>query len=581
MDLFRQYWANTQRHLKQLTVSQRLLIGLLVVIMLGTIFFMVAFSARPDWVQLVAQPLSTTQIAKMRQHLEGVFPYEVQGDEILVPASKLYEIQGALAADRALPHDMTAAFDRLASQNTIFNTGRTNSRLWNYAREQVLGKIIGHFPYLHDATVLISRGNAQGLGTPAVPSSATVSVVTRSGRELSESQVLAIVATVQGAVSGLRRQDIHITDGQRAYEAPAGNMPMPTDLLAFKTALENDFRNKLLQQLSYLGDVKIAVNVVPNMAMRKIVSRTYNPKGVVSADTQDTSRTHKQTDMPPTGGQPGVQPNVSAVAGPSYPGGAMQRKSSTNDSKNTTSVRFDKQVLAETEAPGSTMKNVTASISIPRSYFVSIYRQRTGKAKAHPRTTDPAFASLITTIINRIQLQAMNTIGATTPQQVQVDWFDDAVPARAMYAGKSKVPHSGGGELAGMVSHYGKQALLAGLACGALGIMLMMARRGAPSTAGLDVDLSVFQNAGIPAGRSGGARSGGSGSSGRGTVNDPLIVGDDFIGEAGEGGTVLTGIELDDETLKSRKMVDEVSTMIRESPENAAALMKRWMTKGQ
>jgi flagellar biosynthesis/type III secretory pathway M-ring protein FliF/YscJ len=28
-------------------------------------------------------------------------------------------------------------------------------------------------------------------------------------------------------------------------------------------------------------------------------------------------------------------------------------------------------------------------------------------------------------------------------------------------------------------------------------------------------------------------------------------------------------------------MVDEVSTMIKENPENAAALVKRWMTKGK
>ena len=43
----------------------------------------------------------------------------------------------------------------------------------------------------------------------------------------------------------------------------------------------------------------------------------------------------------------------------------------------------------------------------------------------------------------------------------------------------------------------------------------------------------------------------------------------------------LTGIELDDETLQSRKIVDEVSTMIKENPENAASLVKRWMSKGK
>ena len=58
---------------------------------------------------------------------------------------------------------------------------------------------------------------------------------------------------------------------------------------------------------------------------------------------------------------------------------------------------------------------------------------------------------------------------------------------------------------------------------------------------------------------------------------DALDVGDDVIGEAGQGEAVLTGIELDDETLQSRKMVDEVSIMIKENPENAATLVKKWM----
>ena len=56
---------------------------------------------------------------------------------------------------------------------------------------------------------------------------------------------------------------------------------------------------------------------------------------------------------------------------------------------------------------------------------------------------------------------------------------------------------------------------------------------------------------------------------------------EDVFGEAGEGEAVLTGIELDDATLQSRKMVDEVSKMIKDNPENSAALVKRWMSKGK
>ncbi len=62
---------------------------------------------------------------------------------------------------------------------------------------------------------------------------------------------------------------------------------------------------------------------------------------------------------------------------------------------------------------------------------------------------------------------------------------------------------------------------------------------------------------------------------------EQLEAADDVFGEANQGDAVLTGIELDDETLQSRKMVDEVTTMVRENPENAAALVKRWMAKSK
>ncbi len=73
------------------------------------------------------------------------------------------------------------------------------------------------------------------------------------------------------------------------------------------------------------------------------------------------------------------------------------------------------------------------------------------------------------------------------------------------------------------------------------------------------------------------------GGKGKRKVADPesLDSGEDVFGEANSGEAVLTGIELDDETLQSRKMVDEVSMMIKENPENAAALVKRWMSKNK
>ena len=112
--------------------------------------------------------------------------------------------------------------------------------------------------------------------------------------------------------------------------------------------------------------------------------------------------------------------------------------------------------------------------------------------------------------------------------------------------------------------------MLAVVALGALVMMMRMVRRAVPAGAE-DVDTEVFITG--PGGKK-------IKKKGAGGV-EQLDAADDIFGEANQGEAVLTGIELDDETLASRKMVDEVSVMIKENPENAAALVKRWMTKNK
>ncbi len=212
---------------------------------------------------------------------------------------------------------------------------------------------------------------------------------------------------------------------------------------------------------------------------------------------------------------------------------------------------------------------MTASISLPRSYFEKIYKLRIAKdPKADP--DDIMLKPVIDANFERIRGQAKNTIGAKTDDQIRM-WITLTTPSasRRKSPAWADRPCRPAHRSAPSVTLYAKQGVLAVVALGALGMMLMMVRRAVPAGAGEDLDTHVFSGSGNSAGRR---------KKGEATNMD---VGDDVFGEANEGDAVLTGIELDDETLKSRKMVDEVSTMIKDNPENAATLVKRWMTKGK
>jgi hypothetical protein len=213
---------------------------------------------------------------------------------------------------------------------------------------------------------------------------------------------------------------------------------------------------------------------------------------------------------------------------------------------------------------------------LPRSYFVSVYRNRLKDPKAEPKdqAEEEKFQTeVIGPELKKAMALAKNVIGAKEDQQVKVDWYDDSIMLKMPDVAAMGATTFASGTLP-MITQYAKQGILALVALGALGMMLRMVKHAVPAGAEGEVDTSIFF-----AGSGGSGAGGGKKGKRKGGNLEQLDTTEDVFGEANEGEAVLTGIELDDETLASRKMVDEVSAMIKDNPENAATLVKKWMSK--
>ncbi|MBL0870165.1 MAG: hypothetical protein IBJ18_06255, partial [Phycisphaerales bacterium] len=93
---------------------------------------------------------------------------------------------------------------------------------------------------------------------------------------------------------------------------------------------------------------------------------------------------------------------------------------------------------------------------------------------------------------------------------------------------------------------------LGGVALAAMGMMLMLVKRSAKP-----IELPTAQEVvGLP---------------------PALESQSDLVGEADEGAAAMVGIELDDEELKYKKMLEQVQDMVKKSPSDAAALLNRWV----
>ncbi|MCL2640979.1 MAG: hypothetical protein FWD53_09060 [Phycisphaerales bacterium] len=571
MEILQRYLARVQAQLKGLTISQRLLVGLLVVVMAGTIYFLVLWSAKPEMVALNPLPMSAEEISRAETYLKSSqHKYEVVGDKIMVPAAKVYAITGAMLAAQVLPDDTTAIMARLIENDNFFKPDAQKVREWTWATQETLARILRLFPYIENSKVIIARGERPGLGRAAVPSSASVWVKVQGGESLTQKQVVAIVDIVRRAVPGLGRDEVTLSDGKQSYRVPSDDTPMPSDLLEFKRVYENELERKLYLMFRDIPTVKIAVNAVPDMSVRNIRQMEYSSKPV-RAIQEETSK-ESTTEGGSSGGEPGVRLNVGATVENSS---GRRTSQTTNDSTSRSIVKIGETETATHSPAGTEWKNTTASISIPRSYLVACYRRVTKDAKfkdpsVDPDDDDPEFKQLVATTIKTAKDRAATAIGITEENGVWVDWFDDTIELRPAEASIA-LASMGGSGMPALVAQYAKQGILALVALGALGMMLMMVRRAVPVSAEADVSPAVFF---------GGATNGNANGRRRRNERGQFEVTDeDVVGEANEGDAVLTGIELDDETLQSRKMVDEVSTMIKENPENAASLVKRWLAK--
>ncbi len=58
-----------------------------------------------------------------------------------------------------------------------------------------------------------------------------------------------------------------------------------------------------------------------------------------------------------------------------------------------------------------------------------------------------------------------------------------------------------------------------------------------------------------------------------------LSGGEILAGEAGFSNTTLDGMELDEDAVRTQQMLDQVTTMVKENPDGAAALVKRWLNR--
>lgn len=572
MGAMRRALATIQVYLGRLTPSQKLLMGSLAVIMLMTLFLVRQYASAPENVALLEPNASPERQARALQFVQANFvPHTIdEAGAVRVPPGRQYAILAQMTQQGKLPDDNHLLFDSLIGRQSWTQTYQQNAMMETVAVQNELSRIIGQMDGMSGASVIIDAPKNRPLGQPRMVPTAAVTVF--ADRPLDQNAIDAVAHLVASARSGLSIENVRVIDGKnrRQYRARDEKSYASASYQEFQASIEERKQQQIYDMLAaYIRGVVVTVHAQVDVTRKSMMTRTVLPSGkgseaLVASETTTEKRTQDG------GGQGGGEAGVRSNTGADINGGSSSATAgaSTNDSE--TKTQFEAKFGETTESvedPRGFPTKINAVVNIPRGYFAEVWKSQqaapaegadAAKPAAEPKDTDlkPIIDAEVERIKREVRLQ-IDTSAADKmiPGEVEVSMIPTLAGMDAVPVEKAGFLNFGGSGGTLAVNDLVKTVGLGGLAVLALGLVVMTAFR-----AGKQEKLpTAAELVGVP----------------------PTLPGDsDIVGEATEADSVLSGIELSDDEMKERKILEQVEAVAKDRPRDAASILGRWMTDG-
>jgi flagellar M-ring protein FliF len=331
-----------------------------------------------------ADRLRLMEAAFARANLSG---YRIDGSRIRVPSDEHAAYMGALADGDALPPSFGTYLDEALNRESFFDNKQTREQRILVAKQKELSRIMRTMRDVEEASVLYDRQKAKGLSMQDIVT-ASVGLKTASGQPIDPDRVRMIKKMVAATFAGMAPERVAVTDlsGDAVYASTgedgaidAGDDPYYN----LKARYEESLEEKIHQLLAYVPGIQVEVHAELDKELRRREQRVnLDPKLATALQTRVETRTSVNEQGPPAG-RPGLE-----AQGPSAgPASVASARSTTSEEKtrNEETQNFLPQEQVLVDYKGLTPSRVRASIALPSSYYLSVYRER----NRQPDGTEP------------------------------------------------------------------------------------------------------------------------------------------------------------------------------------------------
>lgn len=546
MDMIKQQLQRIQDQLGALSGTQRMLVFSLVTVMVLTVLLWSRYAATPDVVPLLNQAVQDQDLVQIQNALQGrgMNVRSSNGNLMVSPDDRLRAL-AIIAPMNLLPSNSTNLMDQYLNGGNPFESQNKNDKRYQLYLAQQLRNMILMMDGVREASVTIDPSNQFRFGAAITPT-ASVFVKTTSPEIASSAFVEGIANLVTGSVAGLKKTDVRmvINNRSRNLDSPLGAAGFGTDLLERQAQWEDFNVKKIRDYLSHIDGLQVALSVRINLETKQ--RRTHSIDDVKSKEAEINAKTSESGNSSPPPADPGVAANTGTLLTVPGAGG----NNSTTEDTVTKMENFASTTDESATIPAGEPSVVAATVAIPRSYFVNSIKGRDPSAKEPDQNAvDAQIAAERATLQEAVK----NALGMADAQSVLVTSYVDtsaAIPP----------PDSAGGGAGGIftlaLGGNMKEVLIGALALVSLFMLMMIVRKATPAPLRVPEQVKKSRP-----------------DVGEVDGNEPLI------GIAASGNPTLEAMELGPEDMESQQVVDQVNSMVKEDPDAASQLIKRWLNR--
>jgi flagellar M-ring protein FliF len=310
--------------------------------------------------------------------------HQWEGNRLRVPRSQQNAYTSALADNNALPDNYHTIVERMLDKMANPMADKQQRDLMKkLALQKQLEMILRGMTGVQNAFVLYDSETRRGFQAETL-STASVSITPKPGEQLDDAKVMAIRSVVAKAIAGLSPANVAVTDlstglvRSGSADGRGGSASAVDDPhYQRKKAYEGDLAQKIRNALSYVPGALVQVNVELDPKLRSTIDTIKHDPKSVPLKQEEESKTHTSETAGP-GGRPGYaaqQPNSAMNLSAGGKGNKQEEEESRSTIINTVGGTHE-----TSESAGLTPRKATASIIVPMSYYVKVWRERNPKA---------------------------------------------------------------------------------------------------------------------------------------------------------------------------------------------------------